>query len=91
MNKVGTGTYISGVKDEAGDKLVTTETGFTFQEESGQELAFDVHDIEGAGTALLFGTQIFFLQYWTDEQLDKASEAFSLAVKKEKERRDAKV
>ncbi len=83
----GKGTYITGVEHEDGS-FVTTEQGFTFQQEDGQELAFDVHDIEGTGTALLFGNQIFFLNYWTDEQLDKASSTFALAIKKEKERRN---
>jgi hypothetical protein len=87
MNEVRKGTYITGVKDEDGGDLITTEKGFTFQEETGQELAFDIHEIEGAGTALLFGNQIFFLKFWTDEQLDKASEGFNAAIKKEKGRR----
>jgi hypothetical protein len=86
-NVEGKGTYISGVETDEGT-FVTTEQGFTFQQEDGQELAFDVHDIEGAGTALLFGNQIFFLNYWTDEQLDKASSTFALAIKKEKEKRN---
>jgi hypothetical protein len=83
----GKGTYITGVEHEDGS-FVTTEQGFTFQQEDGEELAFDVHDIEGTGTALLFGNQIFFLNYWTDEQLDKASRVFMLAIKKEKEKRN---
>jgi len=83
----GKGTYIQGIKHDDGS-IVTTELGFTFQQEDGQELGFDVHEIDGAGTALLFGNQIFFLKYWTDEQLDKASKAFALAIKKEKEKRD---
>lgn len=82
----GKGTYISGVKDEDGS-FVTTEQGFTFQEEDGRELAFDIHEIDGAGTALLFGDQIFFLKYWTDEQLDTASKVFAKAVEMEKEKR----
>jgi hypothetical protein len=86
-NVEGKGTYIQGIEHDDGS-IVTTEQGFTFQQEDGEELAFDVHDIEGAGTALLFGNQIFFLNYWTDEQLDKASEVFTLAIKKEKEKRN---
>lgn len=82
----GTGTYTETIKHDDGT-LTTTERGFTFQEETGQELAFDVHEIEGAGTTLLFGNQVFFLKFWSDEQLDKASESFSLAIQKEKERR----
>jgi hypothetical protein len=83
----GEGTYTSRVETDEGETIVTSK-GFTFTQESGQELAFDVHDIDGAGTALLFGDQIFFLSYWTDEQLDRSSEIFNLAIKKEKERRN---
>jgi hypothetical protein len=83
----GKGTYISGVKEDDGS-FVTTEQGFTFQEETGTELGFDVHEVEGAGTALLFGDQIFFLKYWSDEQLDIASEVFARAVTMEKEKRN---
>jgi len=82
----GKGTYISGVETDEGS-FVTTEQGFTFQQEDGRELAFDTHEIDGAGTALLFGDQIFFLKYWTDEQLDRASEVFAKAVATEKEKR----
>ena len=83
----GKGTYIAGVEHDDGS-IVTTELGFTFQQEDGRELAFDVHEIDGAGTALLFGDQIFFLKYWTDEQLDNASKVFANAVKMEKEKRN---
>jgi hypothetical protein len=85
-NVEGKGTYISGVETDEGT-FVTTEQGFTFQQEDGRELAFDIHEIDGAGTALLFGDQIFFLKYWTDEQLDRASEVFAKAVEMEKEKR----
>lgn len=87
MNDVLRGTYKSGVEMDDGS-IVTTEKGFTFQEETGQELAFDVHEIEGEGTALLFGNQVFFLKYWTDEQLDNASRVFADAVRQEKENRN---
>ena len=83
----GKGTYIAGVENDDGT-IVTTERGFTFEQENGQKLGFDLHEIDGAGTALLFGNQIFFLSYWTDEQLDKASEVFASAIQKEKEKRD---
>jgi hypothetical protein len=86
-NVEGKGTYIQGIEHDDGS-IVTTEQGFTFQQEDGEELGFDVHEIDGAGTALLFGNQIFFLKYWTDEQLDKASEAFAKAVEIEKEKRN---
>jgi hypothetical protein len=85
-NVEGKGTYVSGVETDEG-AFVTTEQGFTFQQEDGRELAFDIHEIDGAGTALLFGDQIFFLKYWTDEQLDRASEVFAKAVEMEKEKR----
>lgn len=85
-NIEGKGTYIEKVEHDDGT-FVTTERGFTFQQENGRELAFDLHEIDGAGTALLFGDQIFFLKYWTDEQLDKASEVFTKAIKMEKEKR----
>ena len=83
----GKGTYIEGIEQDDGT-FITTELGFTFQQEDGQELAFDIHEIDGAGTALLFGDQIFFLKYWTEEQLDKASKVFAKAVKMEKEKRN---
>jgi hypothetical protein len=83
----GKGTYISGVETDEGT-TVTTEKGFTFTQETGEELAFDVHDLDGPGTALLFGNQIFFLSFWTDEQLDKASTAFAEAVRMEKGKRN---
>lgn len=83
----GKGTYVSGTEQEDGT-FVTTEQGFTFTQEDGRELGFDTHEIDGAGTALLFGDQIFFLKYWTDGQLDKAFEVFARAVKMEKEKRN---
>lgn len=89
MNEIRRGTYTSGESNEDGTPTVLTEKGFTFQEETGQELAFDLYDHDVAGTALLFGNQVFFLKYWTDEQLDNAAEAFSAAVTREKGRRDA--
>ena len=88
MNKVSKGTYTTGEQDEEGNKMVTTERGFTFTEETGQELAFDVSEVDGAGTALLFGNQVFFLSYWTDAQLDKALKEFSLAINKERAKRN---
>ena len=83
----GKGTYISGVESEEGT-IITTEKGFTFTQENGQELAFDLHDMDGPGTALLFGNQIFFLSFWTDEQLDMASNVFAEAVRMEKGKRN---
>ena len=85
-NVEGKGTYIEGIEHDDGT-FITTEKGFTFQQEDGRELAFDIHEIDGAGTALLFGDQIFFLKYWTDEQLGRASEVFAKAVEMEKEKR----
>ena len=86
MNEVRKGTYTTKVEDETGT-IVTTEKGFTFQEESGQELGFDLYETD-AGHALLFGNQVFFLRYWTDEQLDKASKFFNEAIEKEKASRN---
>jgi len=82
------GTYVVGDVDSDGNKVTTTEKGFTFTQERGEELGFDFYDVEGAGTALLFGNQVFFLQYWTDEHLDRASTVFNQAIEKEKERRN---
>ncbi len=90
MTKVLKGTYITGEEDAEGNKIITTEKGFTFEEETGQKLAFDVHEVDGVGTALLFGNQVFFLKFWTDEQLDKAFETFTHAVNKEREKRNEK-
>ncbi len=81
------GTYTSTEKQDD-DTFVVTERGFTFQEENGLELAFDVSDVPETGTALLFGNQIFFLKFWTDDQLDKASREFNRAIEDEKEKRN---
>ena len=78
------GTYKVVTVDEEGNKVVITEKGFTFTEEEGVELGFDFHEVEGAGTALLFGNQIFFLRFWTDEQLNRASTIFNQAIEKER-------
>jgi hypothetical protein len=85
--KKGTGTYVEGIKHDDGT-ITTTEHGFTFTQENGQELAFDLHEMDGIGTALLFGNQIFFLKFWEDEHLDKALEVFTAAVQKEKDLRN---
>lgn len=82
------GTYRQVVETEEGSAYVS-EKGFTFQEGKGKELAFDVHEHE-TGMAMLFGDQIFFLGFWTDEQLEKASDTFNEAIEKEKERRKEK-
>lgn len=79
------GTYRNIVKDDEG-KYRVSEKGFTFIEESGQELSFDIHE-HSTGMAVLFGNQIFFLGFWTDEQLDKASTTFNEAINREKQRR----
>ncbi|MBD3261005.1 MAG: hypothetical protein GF334_04885 [Candidatus Altiarchaeales archaeon] len=79
------GTYRQVVESEDGSSYVS-EKGFTFEEAEGKELAFDVHEHE-TGMAMLFGDQIFFLGFWTDEQLEKASNTFNEAIKKEIERR----
>lgn len=79
------GTYREIIKEDDGS-IHVTERGFTFQEEDGKELAFDVHE-HPTGMAMLFGDQIFFLGFWTDEQLEKASNAFNEAIRREKERR----
>lgn len=79
------GTYVSGLKMED-QEIPLTEKGFIFEESEGKPLAFDVHE-HSTGMALLFGEQIFFLGFWTDEQLDKASDAFNYAIDKEKRRR----
>lgn len=83
--EVHKGTMRVETKTEDGYTL-TEEHGFTFQEESGRKLAFDIYEHE-TGIALLFGEQVFFLGFWTDEQLDKAEKSFLKAVRKERKRR----
>jgi len=85
--KKGEGVYVEAVEHDDGS-IVTTKRGFTFTQENGQELAFDLADVEGVGTALLFGNQVFFLKYWKNEHLDKALKVFTDAVNKEKELRN---
>lgn len=79
------GVYRSTVQSPEGQTYVT-ERGFTFREDSGRELSFDVHEHE-TGMAMLFGDQIFFLGFWTEEQLEKASSTFNEAIEREKARR----
>lgn len=84
MSDYRKGVYRQTVENDG--EYVVTEKGFTFQEENGKELAFDVHE-HPTGMAMLFGDQIFFLGFWTDEQLEKASVVFNEAIRREKERR----
>ena len=86
MGEVRKGTYVSKETHDDGT-MVVTRRGFTFQEETGQELAFDISEHPELGTALLFGNQVFFLRFWTDEQLNKALNELSTAIRKEQVRR----
>ena len=86
MGEVRKGTYVSKETHDDGT-MVVTQRGFTFQEETGQELAFDISEHPELGTALLFGNQVFFLRFWTDEQLNKALNELSTAIRKEQVRR----
>lgn len=85
MNDYRKGVYRETTDDGQGN-YITTEKGFTFKEEEGKELAFDVSE-HPTGMAMLFGDQIFFLGFWADEQLDKAQETFNEAIEKERKRR----
>lgn len=85
MEEVRKGTYRQVIEHDDGSVRIS-EKGFTFQEKEGQELSFDIHE-HSTGMAMLFGDQIFFLGFWTDEQLEKASNTFNEAISKEKQRR----
>lgn len=67
--------------------ILSKDYGFTVQEENGKVVAFDLFEHPDLGMMLLFGSQVFALSFWKEEQLDKALENFSAAVSKEKSRR----
>lgn len=85
-NKTMRGVMNVAVKTEKGITL-TKQHGFTVEEEDGKVLAFDLLEHPELGTTLLFGNQVFVLKFWTNEDLTKGLEVFTLAMNKEIERR----
>ena len=74
------------VKNEDGFVL-SKDYGFTIEEENGELLAFDMHNHPELGTALLFGNQVFFLKFWTDEKLEQGMSMVKHAFETEWNRR----
>ena len=82
------GVMSVAVKTEKGYTL-TRDYGFTIEEENGKILAFDLLDHPDLGISLLFGNQVFVLKFWEEQDLVKGLEMLSLAVKKERDRRQS--
>jgi hypothetical protein len=80
------GVMAVAVKTEKGYTL-TREFGFTVEEENGHVLAFDFLEHPDLGIAVLFGSQVFALKFWTDADLHKGTEIFTKAATAELERR----
>jgi len=80
------GVMSVAVKTEKGFTL-TRDYGFTVEEENGKILAFDILEHPELGTTVLFGSQVFALKFWDEEDLHAGLKIVSLAVKKELERR----
>ncbi len=67
--------------------ILTKEHGFTVEEADGKVIGFDIMETEEYGTSLLFGNQIFFLKFWTDEDLNRAECIVQRAIFRERTRR----
>lgn len=78
------------VKTERG-VVLTRDYGFTVEEENNKVLAFDLLEHSDLGISVLFGTQVFALKFWDEEDLHKGLEIISTAFNKELERRQSAV